>query len=43
MCKDVHGKEDYTLRYMATQQIDEGKAGNNGAVGAASDRAGGKK
>ena len=22
MCKDVHKKEDYTLRYMATEQID---------------------
>ena len=23
MCKDVHEKEDYTLRYMMTEQIDE--------------------
>ncbi|KAK3718915.1 hypothetical protein LTR37_004831 [Vermiconidia calcicola] len=22
MCKDVHGKEDYTLRYMMTEQLD---------------------
>lgn len=22
MCKDVHEKEDYTLRYIATEQID---------------------
>lgn len=22
MCKDVHSKEDYTLRYMMTEQID---------------------
>lgn len=21
MCKDVHEKEDYTLRYIATEQI----------------------
>jgi hypothetical protein len=21
MCKDVHSKEDYTLRYIATQQL----------------------
>jgi hypothetical protein len=21
MCKDVHTKEDYTLRYIATEQI----------------------
>lgn len=23
MCKDVHDKEDYTLRYMATERIDQ--------------------
>jgi len=23
MCKDVHEKEDYTLRYMATERIDQ--------------------
>ena len=22
MCKDVHSKEDYTLRYMMTEQLD---------------------
>ena len=23
MCKDVHEKDDYTLRYIMTEQVDE--------------------